>query len=1177
MPDSISATARIGATDYPVEVEDLIADRTAHESLSCAAAAGCAILASSRTDAALLFSIPQGAASDAIRLPHPSRPLTATTSHHHIPHPPALAIWPAVIDGQEVSRIGVALLSRHAVLRVYPSVAIRDRASAEIPATLEIRLAATLASSLAPNHPPVPALAVLPLLPTRPALFVFGAHGTAALVDLSGGSLSARPVPRANLPTPTQRSSLRLGSLFTSAFRSFGALGPRGDAADAADGIGDHSIVTASRVGDGAVVVRRGGVIERWALDGLCWTTNIFNDPLVARAAILSAGTTSEGTLTLLVERASAHDAPTEKALLALDVRSPNAPCTELMLDYPLNNQAADDDPNCCIAVSGDIVYLYTPSTGELAWRSVARGVPQEGQVQGNHLVAPVLDVIGFVDATRDIVKRSPSGDGIAACLHADGIMLTSFDVPPTVSRDVDSPEQRNITVADSVAVLRRSFLQYEAGQSGAARAALAGLVQDLCANAFDINEAFNVIVEAVSHDIVSCALDPSKDLVTLLINSELEKRRAQHRSFVKMLADTELFTQIRPDAPSLAEDRIWDTIDVLVRYTVLTHSEKLATAIGIRNLENLESKRFHTGGFNAAASLATGGNKLLLEATRALRNREFGEEESKELEGLNLVSMALREAGRAATRLDVVNDKENHALTLYRDPAKFHKFLPALEQCMSRVLSRLNSQRNSSPLSSSEEAGQYTQASQSVVSTICETVVVVVQQSNEAREESSEKVASSFCGTQGLGNWLHDSTTCYEVLTKIAQHAFSVGAECPQAERMSVMELATTVVDNMLSCARLESLSYRTPKARNNVPTNSFKRRRIDLDYETTEWGRLLRSSMDMLRQNGLDDHAFRLAEKYADFGTMMALRLHSVYFDKFMENQLETFGEDFGLYAFRWLEERGHLELLLRGRPLNQDDGLQYESFERSDRMQSVLSKYFAELRPSISNLSWIHYVRAGDWQSAYDGIRTQINGVNVPGKEKSLPNTLFLSSVAKMMNVAVEDDDMLASHLSADKKQVEAIHRLAEIQDSVDPSHNAVAKGTEIIRRIVEEGSAESFELAKNVSLALRVVQHCETLGNESKEHEDYVWRRCVERQLEMWVSMAKTVQVRTDLEVKNQLMGTALFQAAKEHGINSTAFDEALDRGLLRDGELGKTSCESAVVKLLRTTVNLVASA
>lgn len=493
-------SARVCHIDYPAEVDDLIADRHPDELLSFAAAAGNAIVASSRLDRAFLFSIPAGSASDAIPVPLPARPANPPAS---LPsHPPlSLCMWLSEKSTAGVATaVGVAVLSYEAVLRLYTSISLDQVVSSESLPCFEVRLDNALSSSISDDTPCF-ALHVSTPLPNQSSLIVFGTRGSAVLVDFSQTQPSVRPLNRDLLSSQTHRSTIGFGSMFYSAIRSIGAgIGSRDS--DWRLGQGMYSVVNSHPVEKNVVLVRKDGHIEMWNNQGLLWTFNHFNPPLQTAGHpnfIISSAITSDATLVVLSQIDT--DRGMSRNIRCYDIRSSERPPSSHFIAVEVDRMRTPSNTTCGIVVCCDVVCRFVPELGHLAWHSVARGLSEEGQVQGSLNVTPVSELFCLADISRGLFSSPTSG--VAACLHQNGILLSCFEVPAPVSRDLLSVSSGPLPMGQLLDLLWTCFLQYNAGQGQAARASLQGLVDALVSRRYDTSETLSQIVHQLSRNII--------------------------------------------------------------------------------------------------------------------------------------------------------------------------------------------------------------------------------------------------------------------------------------------------------------------------------------------------------------------------------------------------------------------------------------------------------------------------------------------------------------------------------------------------------------------------------------------------------------------------------------------------------------------------------------------------
>lgn len=1163
-----NSLARLAHIEYPAEVDDLISESHRTDDLSFSAAAGYAVVASARIERALLFSIAAGSGSDAIPIALPSsRRLLSGQST--VP-PVALLMWLAEKTAESTaSAVGVAALSFGGVLRIYPRIAVDDAIPSYVNPGLEVKVNTALSLSVGSDSP-CSALHIASLIPVNSSLLIFGSRGSAAIVDFNENDASVQPLYRNGKPAREERSSGKFGSMFYSAFRSIGVgLGARD--VDWEEGSGSYKIVDSHLVGDGPILIRRGGDVEKWNRHGLLWSFNVFDSQGASSdvGSVVSTAVTSEETLVLLIQGESEHGL--YRLLRCYDVRNNESSPTTHHISIPVDNSPVPANSSFAIVVCCDIVCLFNPDLGRLAWRSVARGVSSEGQVQGSLDIPPVSDLFYLADVSRGLFSSSTSG--VAACLHRDGIIVSCFEVPAPISEDVLATSSEQKSIADSISVLWRSFLQYNAGQIGASRASIQGLVNVLVAKGFDISEALSQLLTKLSREIL-CKDHHTfgEDRTALLIDSALDRKMRYHRMFLRMLSDVQLFTQVRPDAPSIAEDRMWDALDLGCRHSVITDNEKLASAIGVRQVENAESMRNLNGGFNEAAYHPTVGNGQVVEIARALRTSLICENE-KLREGLNVVNMALIRVGK---ELCLSSESNDLSVELYRKPYEFHKFAPALENSMTEILHRLRLEHNVSRDEDVENRSLYLDETRSVVSLSCEAAVALLETAMEARAESSTLVARSPIGFEGIRSWLLEANDCVPAFKSIAKNAMMTGHKSTDREKESIMGLATLVVDKLLSSVRQgENNARRSSRSGPSSGWSSPKRRRLD---PGSEWNQLLRSCLDLLREYKLHDEAYRLAEKYGDYGTMMMLKVGADDFNTFMANGVDAFGAEFANYAFRWLEDRGKIELLLRGREGGKDNNDDGNAGYKNEPFRNLLRDYFNSDRRESSNLAWMHMLTIGDVNKAAQIAFNQMRQIAIPDKPSSRGNTRFLSSIAKLAFLFKRETGQ-DFHREDQKclEEASAHLNMVSTQETMADDTDILKNGTDTIHYLVDNCDTESEVLSQNVLKALEVSEICATLNDKGQAEKDYVWRRCVGRQANLWKSLSTTLLGRNDVEIREELMNTALFMVAQNHEISEIEVGEMLDRGLLQDIEPDNEESYKRLSELVRTTITLATSA
>lgn len=1155
----MTSSARFAETDFPAEVEDLMSSLPSDSALSCCAVAGYAVIASANCSQALVFAIAVGSALDSVSIPLQS---------HQDSCAPSLATWTRSQRTDSLTSVAVAALTRDGTLRVYNSVDVRSRSR---PRAEQVRLGSALAASVRDDTAP-PALHVCRAIDG--SLYVFGGRGSGAIVHDRGGRLHVRPLFRS---TDADTGSIRFGAMFYSAIKSIGAVaGGRDD--DWENGTGGHEIITCKATAGqpGVIVVRKAGEVERWGSEGRLWSFSVFDfeGGRDSARSVLSAGVTTDDTAVLLVQ--SRSEVGTGHKIVCFDVRSSESIPKRTEMVVPLNDDHVDPDSQCLMVVSGDIAYFYVEGKKTMAWLSVARGVPPEGQVQGSTTVDSDLRVLSMVDASYGLPESATTG-GIAAFIHASGVWLVSSSVPAPVSLDDAVPMAGLTSVAAAAPDIWRSLLQYSADQKGAAKASLRGLVKSLLAEGFDVSESLCELVRLTSRKIIVSDQDPESTPLALLIDTELQKKCVQHRMFLRYLADAEIFSGIRPDSPSVTEDRIWDAISIQSRFHVVTDGEKLASARRVRDLENRHSAGGYSYRFNGAASKGAMGSERTASDLLSRSRRGIIENEETLANSENVLKSALSLGGTEASEATHATLVDEVATRLYRFPHEFHSFLPALERCMMDSLSKMQAEQDMAADISAESWRIYRRAAENTVLLSCEAAIEVVQGSKEARSEADAIFETLPHDMDGIDNWMADSKTCGDMLMRIAQRALEIGVKGRQSDESQVTSAAFLVIDELLSRTSEKSAwNDRSPDSgRRWGESTPQKRRRTDLAFENTTRGKEVRSALDMLRNNGMTNEAFVLAEKYGDYGTMLALKVSSSDFNQFMEDALEKFGDGFGLFSFHWLEDRGHVRLLLQGGNLHH--GVRDAHLSRSNRLNRLLSEYFRTDRAALSNLSWIHSISQGDYEAASSSLVSQTKKVSVPGREGSAINTAVLGSIAKLaLRVADGDQHDRRNLNSSDYEFISGRLLLANLQGELDPNSGTLRPCNELIRELMKKSATESDRLSEQVAMAIEALQYSEIDANDAQLAMDHVWYSCVERQRNLWIPLVKSLGSTNDMEMRKTLRNTALYRAAVRVDLKEPAIAEVISRGAFDHSEFAKLGCLPEVARLMRATVSLAAA-
>lgn len=1183
----------VAQAPYPPEVQDVL-DSQSHargveEQVCAAGAAGFAVVARAGAPRAHLFAVAGGtgavgAARDALPLPLPA-PSTRD------PHAPRVTVWPAA----QSRRLCVAALDAGGALRLFSDVDPMAR-SAPRPRELKVSRALALSARAREDEALVSALALAHATdPTasagsQDALFVFGARGSAALVRVGSVAANANPLMR---PEEARRTGISFGALFHSALRSIGG-DVRPDAADFEAGTGPHRIVGAAALNGAlaACVVREAGTVELWGSDTLLWSVDVFDvvAPRAARAdrRVVCAAVSAEDSLVCLVEETRDERASYRIVGFAATHEPPSTVSVEIDLG---NITGTSRDSDVVMTLSAGLAYLHVPNTRLLSWVSVARGLDARNQVHGSVNLPEGATVLHVLDAThpKEALSSDDVSGGLVACLCSDAVTLVSSGVPAPMSMEqgeiistaVQNEEQ------DVSALLWRAQAQYRAGQIGAVRASLQGLYRATFVNSSPSPLTIGDIVIECCQRIVCSQIDPKTAPMALLIDSELERRQSDYNDLMQLLGDAEVFAGIRENAPSMTDDRIWDMLQPPVRHELVCYGEKLAVARAIRKVENSYVSGSSTLQFRDSATTSLMSEGLGTRTGSAVPSSTLGED-LREIEtelsgGSSIVSRALLRAGMMARTEKAPLDDGS---LLYRFPLHFNIFLPALRDCLSEVQARSLQPQESDAIG----PNSVQRALRGVTLLACQAAIALTCSARDMRSllvsqlERDQQVLRSF------DNWACDNDT-RSALDVLVDSVLDLRAGGRQSELNALENAAAQVTDELLACTRSALCDTdRAPSQSNSNLASMAKKRRVNEGDDTSVWGRKRTRALERLRSRKMEKDCLHLAEKYHDFGVMMTLKKEASDFDSYFANAVENYGDQFGLYALRWLEERGEIKLLLKGKQT--DNSFQATLATRSDRVNALLSTYFKEDRGEVSNLAWMHWLSNGDLAKAGRALSKQTRSVGVPGRPNSLANTSVLSSVARltvqasMLELEEAENESLVpgeqlvkerEELEEMKMFVDGMTYMAEVQtqinnESMEP-RSELLDTENLVRAVINAAPVESGRLASSAVVALEVVRYANLADEQSNELVDYVWRRCVEKQGDAWTQIVRNVRQLSDDQLRKRLTGTALYGAAVKTAMDETKMKAIVQRDAFRISKFEENQTRAALERIVQTTVAL----
>ncbi len=1141
---------------YPSAVEDVLDARNdgslIEESICAAGVAGYAVIAAGGSPRAYLFAL-VGSAGEAIPLTLPA-PNSSTDVRV-----PRLAMWTS-----EPNRLAIAALDLSGSLRVYSNINPDTRSSSR---PQELRVARALALSARVDDIGVDALDLVHVRGNdgRDALFVFGGRESAAIVRLGEFSPSVEPLERFDpIVEAGKRSGISFGKLFHAALRSISG-DSRTDAADFEAGSGFHRIVGKGAIKSmfGACLVKEGGMGELWGSEKLLWSVDLFglaasnSHPMDRR--IVSAAVSVDDSLICLLQETIGD----RINFRVIGFPASNEPPQDIALEIDLGELTeGDKDANVIMTLSEGIAYFHVPKTKRLTWVSVARGIEENDQVQGNISFSDHVEVLHMLDASHANSGRNPDSvlGGCVACLCSDAVHMVSSGVPAPLSvqggQVVQAPtalnEEHNIST-----LLWIAHLQFSAGQIGASRAGLRTFYRSVFVNDSPSTSLLGDVLQETSLRVISSTVDPAVQPMALLIDTELEKRQLTFNSFIGLLGDAEVFAGIREDAHTITDDRLWDALASDVRHTVLSHGEKLAAALAIRKVENSSDAGLSTSSYqrDPGATSIIGSevngtrsgseiNSLYVEGLREVEAVFTG--------GVSIVARALQLAGTRAGSNPNALDESSY---LYRYPLHFHYFLPALRDCLIEVFTQARQQQEFNTLG----ANTIQRALRTMTERACKAAVSVTKAARETRAGFIADLERDSHELRSFQDWCCDEETrgALEVFVESALERCSGGR---QHEFDILYRRAAEVTDELLACTRLSlSDAEVSPSVSGTNLASSTKRRRIIEGDSQTPWGRARGRALERLRSARLMRDTLELAEKYRDFGMIMTLKTKEDDFDEYFVKAVDHFGDEFGLYAFRWLEEKGEVKLLLKGRGHDGDGS----HTVRSEKINNLLSSYFEEERAGAYNLEWMHWLSQDYLRKAAHALCNQTRAVSEPGRPNSLESTKVLASVAKLCVIACNldstkeqegykmADSIVGNQQRAEEedKFVRGILYLADVQTRLNEGrtvYNAMLEPEVLVEKYVNEAPIESRKLSEHITVALEAVKFSNLEEKKAAALSDHIWRKCVQREAHIWQLISSEAKQISDQQLRTRLQNTALYLAAVSSKLGTAEMRGMLER-------------------------------
>lgn len=1224
----------------PPEVEDLLARQdvggTRTPAPRFASSCGYAVVAANGSSPALLFALSAGSAQDPIVLDIPrSRRVEVGDASY----PPALQIWPASGSqhghGEETppSAVGVAALSRDGVLRVYEHIEAEGLLKHGVPGVKqscsEIRLEGSLSEATgfdsADSEPCVcEGLAYVPGSSSVPSsLVALGSQGSAVRIDLVEGTLRVQAMRRIATDEIAQETSQSttsgFGSRIFSALRAGLISSVLNDGGGKADPHATELVaVSCSDGAQGSVVsIRRGGRLEKWSRDRLFWACEV---TLLTRAYLPSGATdvrvshafvSSEQILVALVTYKE------EETLMAcvfgIDVQDDyshaDQPC--LYIDFGAIHCEVDD---IHAVLSHDVLYSSFGSEGVVLCTSVARDVPEIGQVHGQVDLGYGGCTIGALDAAAESINPLRPDGGKAVFLESRRLVVLSNAVPAPVSssgvtfwkRRYALSSRANPAEAVGNDMMWRAFLQYAGGQQDACSFSLrtlTALFRDETGKLFDT--ALGAAALRASTRIVDDeGTQSSNGTGILLIDDQLEARRKRMQPFVAFLADPSILRDCEY-ANHKPDDRLWDIISRPARASVVSGAEKLNAALALRRVQNMVAfgpiaSRPTKADESEDAPMDAAARELVFESHAPSANRSHGATDH-----VSFIDEAIRIAGTSgsATGDEVPRERRSDAsVALYTKVSEFDKFLPCMHHVVRQHFAKAaestaNARDESDP--TAEFGGSWVVRELVLASDAC---VEVTKSALEMRETLQASHSFATSSMEPRGGWSCDVGRSRATMHTLMDYILRLCNVVDLGKRKVLLASLVNLADAVLQCAQAD-FSETNSSGDPELPGKEvpLKRRKVDITASAEKpWEAERTFVLAKLGDASLESAAFRLAKRYEDFGTMLALKIRSPTFDRVFAEAVRDFGRDFAFFGFRWLEARGEIKLLVYGSESGDQAARQSMSqtagsapTTRSASVKSLLHEYFGKDRAGHTNLSWMAHLAGDRFDLAAKDLAQQATLLGVPEKEHSVPNSKVLLSVGKLAALAASGtsrDGARRNSGRASGGQVEPTPQIAPLMRDIEDRlglidaqlrlsgateqetehiHDALLGTEDLVRRFMEDATADSTSLVRNAAIAVGIIENSALESQTARRLKQHVVRRLIERQDHIWLRLADPSRPGTDDELRLDLQKTALFEALKDQPTLSG------ETKLLIDGGDILASLSSAAVSHRITTLLSVA--
>ena len=1183
--------------NYPAEVEDLLLDisddTTPSSTLSTTCVAGYTVIVNGTQGPALVFQVvsSESPSSDSnvipLDVPRRRREFEGEENENLL-----LTSWPAAWkngqEGQKLSQLGVGICSRQGVLRIYRSVDVqgiagkgRSEGAFTSPRCEEVRVQDALKRSCGREDGEnirCLGLAVGGSYDSGGKVFIYiiGSAESAAMVSFGReGNVMVEYIksPTASITQSAKRSraSTGLSSLFYSALRSLGGGDSRKEE-EVIHGIGEYSLAGVGAGSDSSCyAVYRNGNILKWNEDKLVWAWNALDSlrfgSYGADWVALNGAVTSNDTIAILAAKQET-DSPRSRRLYLLGVQEPDIDDVpeDISVQVDLNLIAHEDSTPVQFIMSGDLAYVACTDDERIVWSSVTPGVGSSEQVRGK-VDTKGVKLVHSIDVANALIDSVGTG-GAAGFLSEQSILLVRSGVPaPMVSTGArDQPEADLLSKA--LTLVHRAYLQYQSDQRGAAKATISSLVAEAyCGDVEREERAVEALGEgfiSTSRGIIDNAVGDKDTPVALLIDARLEDKAKRHEPLMRLLADQSILVDVVTPRAGQGNG-LWDILSDEAQSELVSDAEKLGAAGQLRKLENSQSRsdfksRFLDDDMSTTASVMTRSQYSM-----AIEN---GEEEEV---GTSIIVEALElAAAKAGLSSRGQSEMQWHG-AVYEKVSCFDEVLPALGRSLRDQFDKLREGRgdgNEEKSDISTPLSTLRRFARQKVLLADEAALAVVNGALSCRESlaKSLNLARFISPVREDTSWCSGRESCRRVLADMIDVTVMVSRSCRRKDAVALQNAAVNVADSLLMCGRYAMLGASEDAQASARSERSMesprKRRRTVATQPASKWEKERREVLNRLIDNVPDQRCLQLATEYKDYGTMLQLTYDAVDFREGFERWYSEMGEDFGLFACKWLEERGKLKLLLSR---TVDDGRR--NIE-SSATGILLDNYFRDHRPRYSNLCWMHYITENKLGDATNALQQQASALAQPGKSGALPNAKLLYSLAKLSLHAMASD--AKDGPQEDLREVDHVLFLLRANQELTGSSGELLSRDDLIKRLIEEAPIQTEIFASRAFGALQSLLSTSPDTEDNTEMRDYIWRRIVERESHLWLPLISRAASMSDTMLRGKLQNTAFSHVARAAGLNSDELATLIDRGTFDIVEKNEQRQLKMLHSLLQTT-------